>query len=75
MTYFRQLIDTNNTASSKVFTGLIFAAVTIIILFIKVLWLQQTPMEVLYFSAGIMMTFFGLSTFEQIKQVKYNINK
>jgi hypothetical protein len=62
--YLEKLIDSGNPANSKIFMGLIFGAVTIIIVGLKVV-IHSIPMDVLYFLGGMTTAFFGLSSIEK----------
>lgn len=66
MGYLKNLIDTQNSASSKIFLGLIFAAVTIVIVLLKVLWYKEMPMDVIYFVGGLTTGFLGLSSLDRL---------
>ena len=73
MTYFKQLIDTNSTVSSKIAIGLVFTIVTILLVAAKI-FMSTIPMELLYFVGGMTLSFFGLSSIEKFSYNKY-INK
>lgn len=64
MNYFQKLIDTHDSASSKIFLGLVFAALTTIIVITKV-FMESIPMDLLYFTGGLTLSFLGLSSIDR----------
>jgi hypothetical protein len=67
--YLKKLIDEKDSSNSKIFVGLVFAAVTIITVALKIIF-NQIPMDVLYFVGGMTASFFGLSSIERFRQDK-----
>jgi uncharacterized membrane protein len=64
MNYLKKLIDMHDSASSKIFVGLVFALVTILLIIGKVV-IVTIPMELLYFVGGLTLSFFGLSSVDR----------
>jgi cobalamin biosynthesis protein CobD/CbiB len=64
--YLQKLINEHDPANSKIFMGLLFGAVTIIVVFMKV-FIATISMEVLWFLGSMTGAFFGLSSIERFK--------
>ena len=61
-----KLINEKDPSNSKIFMGLVFSVITIIVIALKIIY-TEIPMEVLYFVGGLTLSFFGLSSVERFR--------
>ena len=64
--YLKRMVDEKDPASSKIFMGFIFGAITIICIALKII-IESIPMDILYFVGGLTLSFFGLSSVERFR--------
>lgn len=64
--YIKKLVDTHDSASSKIAEGLVFSIVTILIVISKI-FIESISMDLLYFTGGMTLSFFGLSSIDRFR--------
>jgi len=64
--YIKKLVDTHDSASSKIAEGLTFSVVTILIVIAKI-FIKSISMDMLYFLGGMTLSFFGLSSIDRFR--------